>query len=205
MAVASIQKSPFQSTLSRSKPKRVSWEKFKKKFLTREDSWKYEWVNGLVEKTKRTMYPHHVYILYNLRQTFTKLEIGKKVSGLLESEIDIFILDNIHRRPDLSYFSTRQNALMAHGELSIPKFVIEIVSSNEMLPKGNQKMKQYREAGIRVVWQIFPDSEEVHVIRGKDMTVCIGEDICSADPVLPEFEMTVRDVFKKPPKPKSLV
>lgn len=32
-------------------PKLISWEAFEKKYLSREDRFKYEWVNGTVEKT----------------------------------------------------------------------------------------------------------------------------------------------------------
>lgn len=36
--------------------KTVSWEAFQHKYLTREDAYKYEWVDGQVEKTKSTIF-----------------------------------------------------------------------------------------------------------------------------------------------------
>lgn len=41
------------------KGRRISWEDFKRKYLSREDGYKYEWVNGAVEKTKRSMDKTH--------------------------------------------------------------------------------------------------------------------------------------------------
>lgn len=198
MTVSNLQSPPFQKT---PKSKKVSWEVFEKKYLSREDSWKYEWINGIVEKTKRTMYPYQYYILTNLRDLFDALKIEKKVSGYLESETDIFILKDIHRRPDVSFFTKEQVALMAHGQFPTPEFVIEVVSKNDVLPKQNLKMKNYRDAGIKVVWQIFPDTQEVVITRGKDSVTCIDNDVCSASPVLPDFKIAVKDIFKKPPKP----
>jgi len=32
--------------------------------------------------------------------------------------------------------------------------------------------------------------------RGKNMTICIGDDPCSADPVIPGFAMPSQDIFK---------
>lgn len=34
-----------------SKP--ITWEQFKNRYLWREDGYKYEWINGYVERTKR--------------------------------------------------------------------------------------------------------------------------------------------------------
>lgn len=198
MTVSKLQYPPFQKT---PKTKKVSWEVFEKKYLSREDLWKYEWVNGIVEKTKRTMYPNQRYILFNLRKLFRQLFIKDKVSGSLEAETDLFITDKIHRRPDISYFSNEQEASMAHGEFPIPNFVIEIVSKNDVLTRENRKMKDYRDAGVKVVWQIFPETKEVVITRGKDSLTCIDDDICSAAPVLPAFKIIVKDIFQKPPKP----
>ena len=63
-------------------------------------------------------------------------------------------------------------------------------------------MKNYRDAGVKVVWQIYPDLKEVHVYHGEDSTICSGEKICSAAPVLPDFSIPAKLLFKKPPKPE---
>ena len=69
MATATLQDNSFRPVVQKRQPKPVSWETFEKKYLSREDSWKYEWVNGIVEKTKRFMYQEQFYILHNLRNT----------------------------------------------------------------------------------------------------------------------------------------
>ena len=63
--------------------------------------------------------------------------------------------------------------------------------------KAVEKMKNYRAAEVPVVWQIFPIQHEIHVYRGKHMTVCVGDDMCSAEPVIAGFKMTVNEVLKK--------
>ena len=64
--------------------------------------------------------------------------------------------------------SNEQEASMAHGEFPIPNFVIEIVSKNDVLTRENRKMKNYRDAGVKVVWQIFPETKEIVITRSKD-------------------------------------
>jgi len=200
MTVSKVQNSPFQK---KSSSKKISWAIFEKKYLTREDAWKYEWVDGIIEKTKRNMYPNQRYILINLRKLFRKLLVEGKVSGSFESETDIFFSDKIHRRPDISYCTEEQDALMAHEESVIPEFVIEIVSKNDTLPKQNRKMKNYRDADVKVIWQIFPDTQEVQITTGKASVLCTLGDVCTAAPVLPDFKITVKDIFQKPPKPST--
>ncbi len=57
-------------------------------------------------------------------------------------------------------------------------------------------MDNYRSADVKVIWHIFPKSKKVHVYKGKKMIVCEGDDICSADSVIPGFKISAKDVFK---------
>ena len=107
----------------------------------------------------------------------------------------------MHRRPDVAYFSEEQEAKMALEGNQIPEFVIEIVSTHDQMNKSVKKMKNYRDAGVKVVWQIFPIQEEVHVYWGDNldvMHVCMSDSICSAAPVLPSFALAAKDIFKMP-------
>jgi Uma2 family endonuclease len=179
----------------------IGWEQFQVAYLSREDGFKYEWVKGNVEKTKRTMDQRQYQILRNLRRFFDLLKRAGKISGGLESEIDTFFLPDVHRRPDISYFSEKQEDEMAFGRTQVPLFVIEIIFTNDQMNLVHGKMEDFRKAGVKVVWHIFPKLEIVHVYGGKelsDMYVCREDEHCSAAPVLNEFQIAVNDIFKKP-------
>ncbi len=181
------------------KPKLVSWEEFQKKYLTREDEYKYEWVNGEIEKTKRSMDQRQYAILRQLRRLFVNLSNAGKISGGFEAEIDTIFLKGIHRRPDISYFSEEQEDNMERGLEQVPQFVIEVISTNDQMYLVHKKMRNYKDAGVQVVWQIFPALEEVHVYSGKylkNMTCCTGNDLCSAAPALPDFTIPAMEIFK---------
>ena len=181
------------------KDKRISWEAFQKKYLSREDGYKYEWVNGEVEKTKRSMDKTQLYILNNLMDFFLNLRVAGKVVGHLIAEPDLFFPD-VHRRPDVVWLTTEQMYKMADGANHVPTFVVEVISTNDQSIRVEKKMNNYRNAGVKVVWQIFPDLKTVHVYAGQRldaMTVCTGQQICSAAPVLPDFAMPVSEIFKK--------
>jgi Putative restriction endonuclease len=97
-----------------------------------------------------------------------------------------------------------QIARTAYGENQVPKFLVEIISTKDQMNLMYAKMDNYRSADVRVVWHIFPQINQVHVYTGaglKSMTVCKGNDTCTAAPVITAFEMTANAIFQKPPQP----
>lgn len=145
---------------------------------------------------------HQFFILANLLAFFRSLVVAGKADGELIAEGDIFF-QNLHRRPDVAWLSAEQIARTAHGLNQVPQFVIEIISKTDSAGKVIRKLQNYRDAHVPVVWQIFPELEEIHVYRGLTMTIRRGDDLCSAAPALPAFELPVSEVFKKPPLPET--
>ena len=178
-------------------PKKITFDEFQKRFLEREDKYKYEWVKGSVEKTLRTMNQLQQFICDNLIDFFTELRLAGAVNGRLSPEVDTFFLSDVHRRPDLAYFSDAQRKRMSDGENQVPQFVVEIISNRDQMNRVVAKMQDYRAAEVPVIWHIFPNYNEIHVYNGKNMTVCIGEDICSAAPVLTPFQLSANAILKK--------
>lgn len=177
------------------KSRRVSWEVFQQRYLTREDGYTYEWVDGRVEKRKNQQ---HFFIQGNLTKLFNLLFFEKKATGQLIAEGDMFFAGN-HRRPDMAYLDGSQIAKMAKVEAAIPAFVIEIVSKNDQVHLLHQKMRDYRAAGVQVVWHVLPGLEEVHVFSGPalgQVAICCGQDRCTVAPVLPDFALPAADIFK---------
>jgi len=182
------------------KTKPVSWNEFRAKYLVREDGFKYEWLQGTVEKTRRTMDQTQFYILQNLLRFFRKIYQQMDGQGELISEGDMFFQGN-HRRPDIAFLSSKQIAAAAAGENQVPEFIIEVISGNDQINRVHSKMRDYENAGVKVVWHVFPELQTVHVYGGDhldSMTVCRGEDECSAAPVLPEFALPVNAILAKP-------
>jgi len=203
MVASAAEQKSLKSTspiVAQKEAKRITWEEFQRKYLSREDSYKYEWVDGMVEKTKRTMDYKQFNIFVNLVRYFDTLT----KDGIFIQEGDVFFLAN-HRRPDIAWFSDVQIAKTAYGENQVPRFVVEVISNKDQMNLVHKKMQDYRTAGVEVVWHVFPLIEEVHVYTGKGlrkMTVCQKADLCSAASVIDGFEISVNDIFKKPAKPE---
>lgn len=203
IAATFIEKKSAPPAVLAPKPLRlISWEDFGRRYLSREDGFKYEWLNGVVEKSRAMDYTQF-FIVKNLMDFFIRLKSSKNLSGHLIPEGDIFFGEH-HRRPDVAYLSDEQIARTAYGENQVPDFVIEIISKKDQMELVHRKMGDYRQAGVKVVWHIFPTQEQVHVYHGKNlsqMNVCIGDDNCTAAPVLSDFVMSATAIFQKPPKP----
>ena len=76
-------------------------------------------------------------------------------------------------------------------------FAIEIISLHDKINEFETKLKEYFANGVQVVWQIIPLSETVKVYTSvKNVQICQGNDVCSAAPALPNFQMTVADILK---------
>jgi Uma2 family endonuclease len=180
----------------------IAWKDFKSRYLRREDSYRYEWVNGMVEKTPRNMNQEQFFILRNL---FTYFRQSKSaLLGELMTEGDMFF-DKNHRRPDVCFLTHDQITRSAYGENQVPDFVIEIISDTDTVKRVNKKMQDYRNANVKVVWQVLPEDKEIHIYHGDNLMQIsiIKKDMpCMATPVLENFSITANQLFLKPPKPE---
>ncbi|MBC7775369.1 MAG: Uma2 family endonuclease [Phycisphaerae bacterium] len=186
---------PIAKAAKTSQPKKITWEEFEARYLVREDKYKYEWVDGLVIKTPREMNQIQSLIWRKFKNLLLLLSNQKGAPmGEFMQEVDTFF-GKSHRRPDIAYFSEAQLAAIPTGN-QVPQFVIEIISKTDQMALVHLKMQDYRRAEVKVVWHIFPELQEVHVYHGDQMTICRGEKLCSASPVLPDFEMAAQDIFQ---------
>jgi Uma2 family endonuclease len=191
---------PILKSARDEKEQLITWDAFQRIYLRKEDGYKYEWVESKVVKSKRTMDRTQLYMLENLLDFFDLLKFKKLVSGRLISEPDLFFQNN-HRRPDVAWLTTEQiYKLSDPNTYEVPAFLIEVISSSDQINRVKKKLISYSDAGVQVVWHIFPEHQQIDVYSGKNlqkMKVCVGDDICSAAPALPYFEIKASDVFKK--------
>jgi Uma2 family endonuclease len=177
-------------------PTKISLEDFKRRYLSREDQFKYELVNGVVEKTFRSMFPNQVFISDTLCDFFYGLKAkNKNILGALTSETDFFF-EGFHRRPDMSFLTKEQILAARNNHEVMPYFVIEIISRNDKSENVQRKTEMYLEKGVKVVWLIHLNTKTVTVCEGKSVVFCKENDLCSAKSVIEGFEISVNDIFK---------
>jgi Uma2 family endonuclease len=150
--------------------------------------------NGQIEKTPRTMNREQYYIVRNLLRRFIQTEAYKN-GAELAIETDMDTISEQVRRPHLSFCTEEQ---ILTGDTSLSEFAIEIISPTDNFNRVFNKVDEYFDAGMKVLWHILPEQKAVHVFYSPNlMAVFTGDKEVSATPVLPDFKMTVNEIFKK--------
>ena len=158
------------------------------------DGFKYEWNYGEIVKFEG-MKMRYLYIYHVLTNCF--IEKGYVDKGILISKFEIVLSKSQVRRPDIAYF-TKEQVYQGRNDIDIiPEFTVEILSGEDKLIDVENKLIEYFKAGVKVVWHIIPAQEVVYVYTSRsEVKICFDKDICSAKPVLEDFEISVADIFK---------
>ena len=138
------------------------------------------------------------YIQDNFIKFLSILYVKSGIDGQLIAEGDNFFKQH-HRRPDMAYYTRKQILALKDDKYTVPEFVIEIISPSDNAYRINRKIVDYRKAQVKIIWHLFPEDKEVHIYRDNalKMEVKRGEDICSAEPVIKGFKLSVADIFKQ--------
>ena len=159
-----------------------------------DDNYIYEFNEGVLEPTT-SMRQDEITLLKQLTRRFSQTAQYQQ-GGELIAEVDVWLTDKQMRRPDIAYYSADQQRQMADGSRVVPAFVIEFGSVTDTESVSVQKRHEYFDAGVQVVWWVFPLYKEVVIYRSPiDMTGRHDDDLLSAAPALPDFQLTVAELF----------
>jgi len=182
----------------------ISLDDFLRLYSDMEDGFKYELNNGKIEKTTK-MNQIQISILNILMRLFVQTKTYRD-GGIFAPETDMKTIQAQLRRPDLAIYFANQEIKMVNGENQIAPWVGEVISPTDVAERINKKLIEYFAAGVKVVWHIYPTSEQVRVFTSlDDVTICRGKRICSAKPALDDFEISAEAIFayKKQLKKKA--
>ncbi len=112
------------------------------------------------------------------------------------------------RRADASFIRKERlpdaDELEGHCRIA-PDIVGEVVSPNDLYSEVEEKVEEYLEAGVRLVWVLNPPTRSIRVHRQDGTVTDLSEnDDLSGEDVLPGFRCRVGDLFAElspPPAP----
>ena len=185
------------STVKKNTIKRhITLEKFLERYTNKEDPFKYEWNKGIVEKKNRTMNRNQFLIYQRLLKLFVKTKTFSN-DGIIMSEVDMYLPTvNRTRRTDIAVLTGDQTAESIDGNPTVCPFAIEVISKNDQINEVEEKIIEYFDNGVQVVWVIFPKVKKVEVYTSiRHVTICFGEDMCSANPVMIDFNISVNELL----------
>lgn len=79
-----------------------------------------------------------------------------------------------------------------------PDLAVEVLSISNTTAEMDRKIAEYFAAGCRCAWIVDPATRSVRVyLSPSDSKLLTGEDVVTADTVLPGFRITVSEIFRR--------
>ena len=101
------------------------------------------------------------------------------------------------RGPDISFWSRTKLPEVPEGYIEVaPDLVVEVVSPSDRYMRIQQKINEYLEKGVRLIWIVDPDDRSAAVYReGQKAKVLSENETLTGEDVLPSFTCRVADLF----------
>jgi len=133
-----------------------------------------------------------------LRDFVRRQSLGKVVSGEVGFVLEEGQAPTV-RAADVAFISVHK---LPEGRLPdrfapfAPDLVAEILSPSDTFPGVLDKVNDWLQAGVRMVWVVDPQGRKVYVYRKEQPVRILGEkDPLSGEDVLPGFECRVEEIF----------
>lgn len=101
------------------------------------------------------------------------------------------------RKPDASFIRVERLPKPPKGLISVaPDLAVEVISPNDLHSEVAIKVREYLQAGVRLVWVINPDSRTADVYRQDGTAAYLMENgILDGEDVLPGFQCRLGDIL----------
>ncbi len=103
------------------------------------------------------------------------------------------------RAPDVAFVATeRMPSPLPKGYMDLaPDLVVEVVSPSDDADDMQLKIKEWLEAGAKMVCYVYPSSRQIVIYRSlRDVHVLTDSDTLIGDDVLPDFALPVKEIFE---------
>jgi Uma2 family endonuclease len=180
------------------------------KFYTIHDLWeishqagdikRYELIKGELRQMSPTGGLHGLLAL-ELGRLLGNHVVAQKLGYVTAAETGFILAETplTVRAPDVGFVAK------AHMPQPIPQkyipvapdLAVEVVSPSDTAQDIREKVIDFLQAGTRIVWVVYPESETVDVYRpGKDVQIISVDGILDGGDVVPGLHIPLRDVFK---------
>ncbi len=167
--------------------------------LTLPDGNRYELVDG--ELVECGMSGKSLWLATWLSSQLVNFAVPRRLGYVItEVSIQCFADPGKVRRPDVAFFARGRmsDAEYEAGHIRVtPDLAVEVVSPNDLAYEVALKSAEYLAAGVRLVWIIHPETNEVEVRRADGTSLHLqGSQSLSGDDVLPGFELPLPELFR---------
>ena len=166
---------------------------------------RYELIDGRLVK-ESVPGGEHSYIIDLIRDAIKFFDPERRLGYSLQ-ETSVRVGPESAPTPDISYWKAGRQVKITKQAMPLPDLAVEIHSpgdlqSNSALRKAMLKVKKLLDAGVTLVWAIYPDQQTVEVYQadqgyaaGPVETLGVGDELSGGD-VIPGFRLPVKDLFE---------
>ena len=167
--------------------------------LDLEDGYRYELVDGRVERVSPAKWRHGqiaTRILFALEAHARAHHLGETV---IPTGFTLSRQPDTVREPDVAFI--RSDCIPTEGLPDAfwpgaPDLAVEVLSSSDRRGRIQRKLDDYLSRGVTLVWVVDPKKQTVTAYRRLSPPVVSGlDDTLEAPDLLPGFSVAVRDVF----------
>ena len=159
----------------------------------------YELERGKVVEVSRPG-ERHGFVCVNVSTTLN-LYVRKRRKGYVLGNDSGVVLErdpDTVRGPDVAYFEKGKpyDQLNPKWAEDVPTLAVEVWSPTDRIGKITRRVREFLQAGARLVWVIDPEARDVTVYRPgqDDYVVGAGQEL-TGEEVLPEFRCPVDEFF----------
>lgn len=171
-------------------------------YARRADADSSELVRGKVVRMSPTSFVHGLVqgeIYYALRSYVAENPSGRVT---VESGVIVELGPGTVRGPDVAYWSFAtlpvDRTPIVFAEIA-PDLVAEVVSPTNSRKHVTTKVREYLQAGSRLVWVVEPEDRTVTIYTEPGNGTVLWDDaVLTATEILPGFSVPVRDFFPVP-------
>jgi Uma2 family endonuclease len=147
--------------------------------------------------------PRHGQIEVRIAAALEAFVRPRKLGRVLAGEVGLYTRrgpDRV-RGADVLFIASetfqKRSASLAFLDVA-PELVVEVLSPEDRAIDLNEKLREYFEIGVRLVWVADPKARAVYVYRSPtDMRECGDAAQLTGNDVLPGFEVPVASLFEE--------
>ncbi len=153
------------------------------------------------EEPKKMASGLHSIISGRLSRYVGNYVADRKLGYVLDSSATYDFQDEQpNRQPDVSFVSLAKMPVPLDEILTFaPDLAVEVVSKNDRVYAIGAKVQQYQQAGVNLIWVVYPFSQKVEIYRLNTGLIgqAVGPDAeLDGEDVLPGFKLAVRALFE---------
>ena len=161
------------------------------------DAKRYELIDG--ELKEKAMGTRSLFIAHRICERLNTAFYPAVGFAVVEAMIYCFPRPRHGRRPDVIFAALDRfaNRIIPVGDVFLaPDLVVEVLSPGNTGIEVEDKLNEYLDAGVPMVWIVNPESRTIRIYRADGTTRLFrGQEAIENETLLPGFRLVVGDVF----------